>query len=107
MNFTTDQLSYVLERKFTGLVPGRDALLICSADGPDDRGRYTAIADASIVQWNIPYLTKPTDTELAAWWAVLEEQYQSDPSRIDSAMYKLVNSVEQSPDKQITLNLDI
>jgi hypothetical protein len=107
MNFTTDQLSYVLERKFIGLIPGRDALLICTAEGPDDRGRYNAIADASIVQWNIPYIPKPTDEELATWWAILEEQYQSDPSRVDSAMYKMVNDVTNTPDKQITINSDI
>ena len=107
MNFTTDQLSYVLERKFIGLVPGRDALLICSADGPDEYGRYTAIADASIVQWNVPYLPKPTDTELETWWNILEAQYQSDPSRIDSAMYKMVNDVGGVIDKQITINTDI
>lgn len=107
MNLSTDQLSYILERKYTGLVPGRDALIICSAEGPDEYGRYTAIDDAKIIQWNIPYLPTPTDEELATLWATLEEQYQSDPSREGSAMWKLVNAQPSATLNQITINADI
>jgi hypothetical protein len=107
MNFSTDQLSYILERKFINLQVGNQALIVCSAIGPNENGAYIPVNDAYIIQWNLSYIPKPTTEELEQWWEVLEDQYNSDPSRIDSDMYKLVNGVEYNRPVPVTVNMDI
>lgn len=106
MNFTLDQLSYVLERKFNNLVVGQDALIGCSSIGPDDRGRFIPQDDAYILQWNVKQIPQPTMEDLDKWWDVLKDQYNSDPSRPDSEMFKMING-NMFTIPPITINEDI
>lgn len=101
MNLTIDQLTYILQRKFTNIVPGKD--FIVSATIADDT--KTVNTDASIIEWNIDYISKPTDEELSKYWDILKDQYNSDESRVDSEMFKLVYGKQVN--KRIVINEDI
>lgn len=107
MSFTLDQLSYILERKFNNLIVGQDALIGCTVEGPTDRGLYVPNKDACIHQWNVTNFPQPTTEDLDKWWGVLEDQYESDPERPDSAMFKLIHGENTNALPSITMNEDI
>jgi hypothetical protein len=89
-SLTLDQLSYVLERKYKNIIIGHDAIISCSVNLSDDNRKYIKNPDAEITEWRLLDIDKPSDDLLGELWNKLKDQYNSDPTRVDSDMYKYI-----------------
>lgn len=94
---TLDQLVYVLERKYKNIIIGNDLLVVCTSRSSDDGRFMINNDDAHLVRWVIPNIMEPTQEQLEEWWDKLKEQYNSDPTRVDSDMYKIINPKSEPP----------
>ena len=101
MNLTLDQLAYILERKYKNIQFGKDVIITCTVKEDSVENN----ADATISFWNIDYITKPSEKDIETYWNILKEQYHSDETRIDSDMYKFINSKKE--EIKIEINEDI
>lgn len=98
---TLDQLSYILERKYNNIRIGSDVIIICTTTRSENGRFLIKNPDACIAEWNINDIPQPTVENIHKWWTILEEQYNSDPSRVDSKMYAYLNKDQY---KDITEN---
>lgn len=93
LKVTSDQLSYILERKFPGICPGRDYIITQSVDS-NARDPLTGLPqsnlDAHITEWRLDEIEQPSVDELKRLWIILEEQYHSEIDRPDSKMHKFM-----------------
>lgn len=90
---TSDQLSYVLERKFHNIKPQQDFIVATDTSHTNINGIFQQCqGGAYILEWNIKHLDCPTIPELLKYWDILEPQYQSDPNRLDSEMFAYLHS---------------
>jgi hypothetical protein len=90
---TVDQLIYILERKFHNIRNQIDFIVACHTSHTRINDIFEQIiGDAYILEWRIDYIPQPNTEEISNWWKVLEEQYNSDPTRPDSNMVKYLNS---------------
>lgn len=90
LKITSDQLSYILERKFPGIVSGKDFVLAQSVDSSNRcpyTGQPTNKCDAQIIEWRLKSILQPPEKELERIWNILEEQYHAEADRPDSKMY--------------------
>jgi len=88
---TLDQLSYVLERKYKNIRIGSDVIISCTVTLAPDGRQYIYNSDAAIVEWRITNIGQPTDELIHDLWNKLQEQYNSNPYRVDSELYKIIN----------------
>lgn len=107
MNLTIDQLTYILERKYTNIKVGGDVLIVCTVTRNPEDGTFTPNNDAHIIEWYVPHISKPTVDELANLWDILKDQYNSDPVRPDSEMAIMLRKNEKNGKPKITVNPDI
>lgn len=104
---TSDQLSYVLERKFHNIKPQRDFVVAIDTSHTNVDGIFQQCqGSAYIFEWKIKHITCPTVPELQKYWDILEPQYQSDPNRPDSEMFAYLQNRPNIP-LPITVNDDI
>lgn len=93
---TLDQLQYIIERKYNNIKMGSDVIIACTLTKTTDGRQLIKNSDAKIIEWNINYLNKPSDSEIDDLWNKLSDQYHADPTRIDSAMYKHTNTIDST-----------
>jgi len=104
MQLTADQLSYVLERKYVGLIVGTHVLITGQrATELDEYGDPINLPVGQIAEWNVKNIPQPNEEEIERLWSILEDQYHSDPDRMDSDMHKFMRSRERQK-INITIN---
>lgn len=106
MQLTSDQLAYVLERKFIGIQVGKDVIVYCTGSMDNDN-EFVHNADAVLSEWKLKEIAKPSDEEIMGWWEKIKEQYHSDPYRPDSEMYLYLKQKEKQSRPPILINEDI
>ena len=90
---TNDQLSYILERKYTNIRPHQDFNVATDTSHTTIDGIFQQHqGSAYILEWNIKHIECPTVPELHKYWDMLESQYQSDPDRPDSEMFAYLHN---------------
>ena len=109
MNLTTDQLSYILERKYTNIQIGNDVLIVCTVT-PTETGEFIQSDDAHIIEWRLRNFPQPSEEEIDRIWQLVKDQYNSDPSRSDSEMsnfLRATNKTNKTNKPIIKLNTDL
>lgn len=107
MELTTDQLTYILERKYTNIRIGSDVMIVCTVQPQMENGSYIQNKDAHIIEWHIPQIPQPTVDEIERLWDILKDQYNSDPARPDSEMYHILRAGSSQGKMKIKVNPDL
>jgi hypothetical protein len=88
MNLTSDQLAYILERRYLNIKIGTDVVIKSTASqDPDHPYGWRNNKDAEILEWKVQDYPEPSEQEISRLWGILEDQYNSDPYRMDSQMF--------------------
>lgn len=101
---TTDQLSYILERKYVGVIPGYDYILSESVNRDPETGKLEHAGDAQIRDWFLQDIPQPTEEQLQQLWEKLKEEYHGRPDREDSVMAQYIASRNQ---RKVTINEEL
>lgn len=105
MNLTTDQLSYILERKYQNIKIGQDVLIVCSSCM--ENNTLISNPDAFIIEWYLPNIPQPSVQELEITWNNIKDQYNSDPNREDSEMALFLKQRDVKFKPTVIINEDI
>lgn len=101
---TSDQLSYVLERKYIGCKPGVDFVIAESVTEDPETGELVSNGDAEIKEWHLTDKEQLSEERLEDIWEKLKEEYHGRPDREDSEMAKFISKRNK---RNITVNEEL
>lgn len=81
-NLTSEQLEYIIRRRFPQLKIGSDVLIIERLD--------VEVPESWIAEWNSKDISEPSDQEIMNYWIKLEKQYNADPEMEGSKINKFL-----------------
>lgn len=91
MDLCSEQLIFLLKRKYEGIKIGKHVVIEETATNKrDPYGEPIPAYDAYIAEWNLKKTPKPSDDEIMRIWNIIKDEYHGSESFYHSDLSKFI-----------------